>query len=141
MNNQDPNLHQTPPFNVSSDKSSNYHDWRDQRRAERWARHEARWQRHAGRHYGWIGGVILLLLGVTFFLQNLGIPFLANWWALFFLIPAFCAYVAAWEIYKDHNRLTRGGAGSLTMGIMLTILVFVFLLNLNIGLFCSSWAG
>jgi hypothetical protein len=44
-----------------------YHDWREQRRAERWARREARWQRPAGRPYGWIGGAIHLdpcLLGL-----------------------------------------------------------------------------
>jgi cation transport ATPase len=112
-----------------------YRDWREQRRAEHWARREARWQRHAGRSYGWIGGAILILLGVTFLLQNLGLPYLPNWWALFILIPAFWAYVAAWNIYQDHSRLTRGGAGSLTVGILLTILALVFLLNLDVGLF------
>jgi hypothetical protein len=77
----------------------------------------------------------LILLGVTILLEYLGIPFLANWWALFILIPAFWAYVAAWNIYQDNSRLTRGGAGSLTMGILLTILALVFLLNVNVGLF------
>jgi hypothetical protein len=112
-----------------------YRDWREQRRAERWARREARWQRRAGRHYGWIGGAILILLGVAFLLQSLGLPFLANWWALFILIPAFWAFVAAWESYQNNGRLTRGGAGSLAGGVLLTILALAFLLNLNIGLF------
>jgi hypothetical protein len=130
MNEQNP----TPPPNPGTPPPT-YQSWHEQRRAERWARREARWQRHAGRPYGWIGGVILILFGVVFLLQNLGIPFLANWWALFFLIPAFWAYVAAWEIYQDNHRLTRGGAGSLTVGILLTILAVVFLLNLDVGLF------
>jgi hypothetical protein len=112
-----------------------YRDWREQRRAERWARREARWQRRASRPYGWIGGAILILLGVVLLLQNLNIPFLANWWALFILIPAFLAFVAAWESYRDNGRLTRGGAGSLVVGGLLTILVLTFLLNLNVGLF------
>jgi hypothetical protein len=112
-----------------------YGDWREQRRAERQARREARWQRRAGRSYAWIGGVILILLGVIFLLQNMGIPFLANWWALFILIPAFWAFVAAWDSYQDNGRLTRGGAGSLAGGTLLTILALVFLLNLNVGLF------
>ena len=46
-------------------------DWRAQRRAGRWARREARWQRHAGRRYGWIGGAILILVGVALLLPDL----------------------------------------------------------------------
>jgi hypothetical protein len=102
---------------------------------ERQARGEARWQRRAGRSYAWIGGAILILLGVVFLLQNMGIPFLANWWALFILIPAFWAFVAARDSYQDKGRLTRGGAGLLAGGILLTILALVFLLNLNVGMF------
>jgi len=112
-------------------------DWREQRRAERWARREARWHRRAGHPPGWIGGAILILLGVVFLLQNMGIPFLANWWALFILIPAFWAFVAAWESYRNNGRLTRGGAGSLAGGALLAILALAFLLNLNVGLFWS----
>jgi hypothetical protein len=122
--NSDPNT--APPV---------YGDWREQRRAERMARREARWRSRAGRPRGLIGGMLLVLLGLVFLLQNLGIPFLMNWWALFILIPAFWAYIAAWETYQDHGQMTRGVAGSLTAGILLTILSFVFLLNLAIGLF------
>jgi hypothetical protein len=51
-----------------------YGDWREQRRAERWARREARWYGRAGRPYGWIGGAILILLGVVFLLDpNVGL--------------------------------------------------------------------
>jgi hypothetical protein len=112
-----------------------YSDWREQRRAERMTRHEARWHRHAGRPYGWFGGVVLIVLGVVFLLQNMGIPFLTNWWALFILIPAFWAYVSAWDIYQDNGQLTRRGTGSLTMGILLTLLAFVFLFDLTIGIY------
>jgi hypothetical protein len=112
-----------------------YHDWREQRRAERMARREARWQRYGRHHYGWLGGAILILLGVILLLENLGIPFLKNWWALFILIPAFGAYVAAWEIYQDKGQLTRGGAWSLTVGVLLTILSLFFLMNLAVNPF------
>jgi hypothetical protein len=46
-------------------------DWRTQRRAGRWARREARWQRRAGRRYGWVGGAILILVGVALLLPSL----------------------------------------------------------------------
>jgi hypothetical protein len=104
-------------------------DWRTQRRAERWARREARGQMRAGRNTGWIAGVFLILLGVIFLLQQMSLPFLTNWWALLILIPAFWAYVAAWDSYQDGKRLTRRAAASLTVGILLTILALLFLLN------------
>lgn len=141
---QEPIPNPNPPESSSGSQSAGtqnstpppgYRDWREQRYAERWARREARWQRHAGRSYGWIGGAFLILLGVTFLLQNMGIPFLPNWWALFILIPALGAYVSAWDNYQDNRQLTRGGAGSLTAGILLTILALAFLLNLDVGLF------
>jgi hypothetical protein len=112
-----------------------YGDWREQRRAERWARREARWHRHTGRPFGWIGGAILILLGIVLLLENLHIPFLQNWWALFILIPAFGAFAAAWESYRNNGRLTRDGASSLAGGALLAILALAFLLNLNVGLF------
>ena len=130
MNNQIPNPDQTPPAGPST-----YPDWHEQRRAERWASREAHWQRYAGDHYAWIAGVNLIVLGSIFLLQNLGIPFLRNWWALFFLIPASWAYMGAWSIYQHHGRMTRGAAGSLTMGILLTIFVVCLLFNLAVGLY------
>ena len=68
-------------------------------------------------------GFFLIAFGWTWF-----------WWALFILIPAFWAYVACWETYKNIGRLTRGAVGSLMTGILLTILSLVFLLNLTGGL-------
>jgi hypothetical protein len=141
---QEPIFHPDAPAGSPGSQSSGapattwppaYGGWREQRRAERWARREARWQRHTGRPYGWIGGAILILLGVVFLLQNLNIAFLANWWALFILIPAFGAFAVAWESYRSDRRLTRGGVGSLAVGVLLTILALAFLLNLNVGLF------
>ncbi len=151
MNNQNPNPNQTsspdlPPDSTSGPGTpptggpgnpapSSYHDWREQRRAERWARREARLQRHAGRYTGWFAGVLLIGIGVILLLEQMKIPFFANWWALFILIPAFWAYMAAWDNYQDNSRLTRRVASSLTVGILLTILALIFLVNLATGFF------
>ncbi len=124
--NQIPNPSTPPPV---------YRDWHEQRRAERLAHHEARCQRHAGRPYGWIAGAILILLGVIFLLQNIGIPFLANLWALFILIPAFGTFASGWNSYEANGRLTRGGVVSLAWGVMMTILAMVFLFDLNLDLY------
>jgi hypothetical protein len=141
--NQEPTNNPNPPQSPSGSQPSGnqestppvYRDWREQRRAERWARREARWQRHGERPYGWIWGAILILLGLTFLFENMGFPFLMNWWALFILVPAFWSFVAAWDSYQDNRKLTQGGVGSLTVGILLTIVAFIFLLNLNVGFY------
>jgi small-conductance mechanosensitive channel len=131
MNSQSSNP--IPPVNPSS---STYQEWREKRRAERWARREARWQRHAGRHTGWFAGALLIALGVILLLDQLRIPFVANGWAVFLLIPAFWAYIAAWDSYQDAYRLTRRVVGAMTVGILLTVLTIVFLLNMAVG---SLW--
>ena len=97
------------------------------------ARRQARWQARLGRPNGWIAGAVLILLGVIFMLRNMGISTFDNWWALFILIPAFGAYIAAWDIYQDHGRLTRSGISSLSVAILLTALAFIFLFDLALG--------
>jgi uncharacterized membrane protein HdeD (DUF308 family) len=123
MNDQNPTPNpSTPPPGPT--------DWRAQRRAER----AARWGAHPMRRHNWLWGVLLILLGVIFLLQNLGIPFLTNWWALFILIPAFWSYVAAWDSVQENSRLTRRAASSLTVALILTILAVVLLLGWQVGL-------
>jgi hypothetical protein len=112
-----------------------YRDWREQRHAERMARRAARRQMYAGRPYGWFWGAILVLLGIFFLLQNLGVNLLVNWWAIFILIPAFWAFLAAWSVYREAGSVNRGVAGSLAAGLILTALALVFLLNLSLGVF------
>jgi peptidoglycan/LPS O-acetylase OafA/YrhL len=97
------------------------------------ARHEARWQRHGSRRSGWMWGALLVVLGVALLFQNLGLTLVTNWWGLFILIPAFWAYVGAWDIYHENSRLTRRAASSLTTGLLLTILALIFLFNLTAG--------
>ncbi|MGA2490699.1 MAG: hypothetical protein ABSF99_11040, partial [Anaerolineales bacterium] len=41
--------------------------------------------------------------------------------------------IAAWDSYQDASRLTRRAAASSTVGILLTILALIFLLNLAGG--------
>jgi hypothetical protein len=69
MNVQNPNPTPTPSTPPPAPT-----DWRAQRRAER----AARWGAHPMRRHNWLWGVILILLGVIFLLQNLGFPFLTN---------------------------------------------------------------
>jgi len=74
----------------------------------------------------------LILLGVVFLLQNMGMPFFDNWWALFILIPAVGAFGAAWKAYtRNAGQITGAVIGSVVTGMVLLGLVVVFLFDLN----------
>jgi hypothetical protein len=105
-------------------------DWREMRRAERAARRE---ERRAGGG-AWIGGIILIVLGVIFLLQNVRGFQLNNWWALFILIPAFGSFADAWNIYRQTGRLNRRARGALISGCVLLLVTATFLFNWNWGL-------
>jgi hypothetical protein len=106
----------TPPENTD------WHTARHQRREER------RLARDGG---GWIGGAILIVVGVVILLQNFTTFTLYNWWALFILLPAVGAFGNAWRIYQADGRLTASARANLIGGIILTMVAAIFLLNLN----------
>jgi hypothetical protein len=107
------------------------------------SRLEARRQRRAarrasiggsGRSGAWIVGLLLIVLGAAYLLQDLGnfsIP-LNNWWTLFILIPAIGAFSRAWRAYQDAgNQLTAQAGGALILGALLTLVTAAFLFNFN----------
>ena len=112
---------QTPADNRGSDSRSSWEERRERRE-------ERREMRQGG---AWIGGAILILLGLVFLLQNMGVLSLDNWWALFILIPAFGSFSAAWGQYQAAGRLTAGARGSLIGGLFLSMVAAAFLFELN----------
>lgn len=107
-------------------------DWRDDRWQQKQDRRETRW----GQHGPWIGGVLLIVLGVIFLLQNFGYPIPQNWWAVFILIPAAAAFSGAWSIYQRNNRqVTAAARGALISGVILTALAGAFFFNFDFGKF------
>ncbi len=77
---------------------------------------------------GWIGGAILIALGILLLLQNLTGFSLDNWWALFILIPAAGAFGRAWQGYQNAGGRLSGEAGrSLFGGILLLLITAIFL--------------
>ena len=85
-------------------------------------------------NYNWIGGVVLILLGCVFLLQNVGLPIMrGNWWALFILIPVVVCIGGAWSQYRTHGRLTRSAASMLASGLAPLVVALVFLLDLDWG--------
>jgi hypothetical protein len=88
--------------------------------------------RHAGR---WVPGLILIVLGAIFLLNNLANFQLNNWWALFILIPAVSSFVRAYDQYRRAGRLDRHARQSMFGGLLLTAVAAIFLFNLNWTLF------
>jgi hypothetical protein len=75
----------------------------------------------------WIGGVVLVAIGLIFLFANLGAFELNNWWALFILIPAISNFGSAWNNFRQHGRLTKSGRGSITGGLILSLIAFTFI--------------
>ena len=132
MSDQTPINEPQPNTDSQPDNNQPQGDWRDQRRRERELRHQRRWSR---RGDAWIGGIILILLGVIFLLQNAGLLSFQNWWALFILIPAFTAFTTAWTRYQDSGRVDASVRGSVLVGFVLTMVAAAFLFNFTGAIF------
>jgi 4-hydroxybenzoate polyprenyltransferase len=107
-----------------------YQDARDVRRAER----EERRAQRGSNNTAWVGGVILIVLGVIFLLQSMRGFYLNNWWALFILIPAVGSFADAWNRYRQDGRLSRRVRGGLISGCVFLLITAAFLFNWNWGL-------
>ncbi len=96
---------------------------------------KSRRERRAARREGqgaWIFGALLIILGIVFLLQNMGVVNLKNWWALFIMIPALGAFGDAWRSYQNAEKhMTSKARGSLFVGVLLTMVSAAFLFNLN----------
>jgi len=84
----------------------------------------------------WMGGVVLIIIGVVFLLRQVSGFRLDNWWALFILIPAVGSFSSAWRAYENADRkFTATVRGSLIGGLIMVLVAVIFLFNLNWALF------
>lgn len=106
--------------------------WRDQRRAERAAR-------HAGRHEIWggapVGGLILLVIGGVLLANQMGYNVPDRWWAALLLIPAGGALVSAVRFWREDSRMSARVVGSLAGGVIFLILACAFFFGINWSIF------
>ena len=77
----------------------------------------------------WMAGVVLIAIGLVFLATNVVGFELNNWWSLFILIPAVSNFSSAYANYKQNGRLEKSGRGSITGGLILSLIAFTFLLN------------
>lgn len=87
------------------------------------------------KNNNWVAGVVLIAIGLIFLLSNVTNFHLDNWWALFILIPAVSNFGNAWNKFREHGTLSRSVRGSLTSGLIITLVASIFLFNLDWGLF------
>jgi hypothetical protein len=82
----------------------------------------------------WIIGVILIVLGGSFLIQNMGLVSFRfmNWWAFFILIPAIGAFNRALRYYRNaNNQFTSQVSGSFLLGVVLSLVAVSFLFNIG----------
>lgn len=85
----------------------------------------------------WIGGGVLILIGVVFIVRNVTGLELHNWWALFILIPALGSLATAWQMFqKNGRRFTAAARGPLVGGVVLLAIAAIFLFGLDWG---AAW--
>jgi hypothetical protein len=77
----------------------------------------------------------LILLGVIFFLQRLGMTSFRNWWAIFILIPAFSSFAAAISLYNRHGYFSPAVRASLVGGLFPLAVALLFLFELDWGIY------
>lgn len=88
-------------------------------------------RRHRRGGAPWMGGAVLILIGVVFLLQQTTGFYLNNWWAFFILIPAVGSFGNAWRAYQDAGRFNASARSSLIGGLALTMIAAIFLFNLD----------
>jgi hypothetical protein len=110
--------------NPTPEQPSEPRSWHDERQQRRAAR-------RASRGGALVPGVILILLGLVFLLQNMGYSSLENWWALFILLPALGSLGNAWRAYQDEGRLNSQAVGSLFVGTVLLVVTAVLFFGME----------
>jgi hypothetical protein len=116
-------------MNQKIDESQNTFDHLDQQQEKPQPLGDQR----IARTGGWVGGAVLIGLGVLLLVQNLGVLHLANSWSLFILIPAAIAFGRAWSSFRETGgRLTATVRSKVLSGLILVLLAGMFLFRLNI---------
>ncbi len=83
-----------------------------------------------------IGALVLIVLGVLFFLGEFDVFDLSgNWWAIFILAPGLYLLWRAYQTYSETGVLAGQAASQVGGGAVLTIIGLIFLLDLDWGRF------
>ena len=93
---------------------------------------EQRGRRRGGESGSWVLGVILIILGVAFLLQQAGYLALSgNWWAVFIYLASFGSFANAWRSYRAGGQFGSAATGSLIWGLVLLVVATILLFELS----------
>jgi cation transport ATPase len=81
----------------------------------------------------WLGGIVLIIVGLIFLVQNITGFHLQNWWALFIAIPGVIALATAWRFYQQDGFASRRVLGAASGSLVPLIIAAIFLFNLDWG--------
>lgn len=80
--------------------------------------------------WGWVGGLVLILIGLAVLFGNFGIVW-GNWWSLIFYLFAVVNFVNAARSWQRTGVFGKQSSGSLTGGLVLTAIGSIFFFELS----------
>ena len=83
--------------------------------------------------WAWVGGAILILIGLAVLFGNFGVVW-GNWWALLFFVIAAVNFVNAARSWQRTGYFGKSASGSLSGGLVLASIGAIFFFGL-------SWAA
>jgi hypothetical protein len=94
-----------------------------------WRASRREWRHSIGQ--SWVGGLVLITLGIILLLEKFSPIHSDHWWALLILIPAIGSFITAWNFHHQTGRLTRPARGALFGGLILVMIAATFLFDWN----------
>lgn len=86
----------------------------------------------------WFGGVVLIIVGLAFIVENLNLPFIknGNWWAVFLLIPIVAILDDIYRIYSTTPEGKSGAIASKVVGLLvISAVMVIFLFGVQLGIY------
>lgn len=83
------------------------------------------------RRNGLFWGLVLIILGGIFLLQQFTSFQFRNWWAIFILLPAFGSLSTAWWAFQRDGRINETVRGSLGGALIVLTIALIFLFGLD----------
>jgi hypothetical protein len=110
---------------MNENTMDNQFDLHEERRQER---EERRALRGGGE---WVGGAVLVLIGLLLFGRNMNLFYFNNWWAFFILLPAAGSFATGIKAYQADGRFSARARKSLIVGTGFALVAFMFLFGMG----------